>query len=127
MDRTTNVFVVDSGPARRVLARPNLGPRQQSGSPIGYFPRRTFPHHYPIAAGKPADGIIPPWRVPSMASRRIRTTVTVREDSPVPRKRRNNKSTTAVIAILLVLAGLFVVSRVNHQSGPAVHRATVGR
>jgi len=46
-------------------------------------------------------------------ARRVRTTVTVREDDPVPRRRRKN-SNTVLIVVLLVLLGLFILNR-THQ------------
>jgi hypothetical protein len=41
-------------------------------------------------------------------ARRIRTTVTVREDDPVPRRRNKKKSNLALILVVLGLLGLLL-------------------
>ncbi len=55
-----------------------------------------------------------------MASSRTRVTTTIRHDNPAPRKRRK-KYNAAVIAIIILLALAFLVSRTNQRSG--IHRA----
>jgi hypothetical protein len=57
-------------------------------------------------------------------ARRIRTTVTIREDDPVPR-RRSNKKSNVVIVILLVLLGLFLLSRTQRPVGGRPQPASV--
>jgi hypothetical protein len=53
-------------------------------------------------------------------ARRIRTTVTIREDDPVPRRRSKKKSNAALIIVVLALIGLFLASRAQQ---PAPFRA----
>jgi hypothetical protein len=50
-------------------------------------------------------------------ARRIRTTVTVREDDPVPRPLRRKKQSSALVIIILVLLGLFLLSRTKQAGG----------
>jgi hypothetical protein len=50
-------------------------------------------------------------------AKRIRTTVTVREDDPVPRSRRKKKQSSVLVIIILVLIGLFVLSRTRQGGG----------
>jgi hypothetical protein len=63
-----------------------------------------------------------------MESRRIRATVTVREDSPVPRRRSKKKDTSGVV-ILIVLAVLvfLMMNRSQHTIVRGRPPVTTGR
>lgn len=58
-----------------------------------------------------------------MASKRVRTTVTVREDSPVPRRRSKKKQTSGVV-ILIVLAVLIFLAMNRGQRSAVRGRPT---
>ena len=60
-----------------------------------------------------------------MGSKRVRTTVTVREDDPVPAKKRGKKTSrnSGLIVALLILGFIFLVmnqKRVTPQHQPVV-------
>jgi len=61
-------------------------------------------------------------------ARRVRTTVTVREDDPVPARRSNKKKqeTNIVVVILLVLLVLFLISRTNQRAGRFPNQSPAG-
>ena len=57
-------------------------------------------------------------------AKRVRTTVTVREDNPVPRRRRKKKTdATVVVVIVLLILGLFW-ARMHRAGAPPVQRVT---
>jgi len=61
-------------------------------------------------------------------ARRVRTTVTVREDDPVPARRSNKKKkqSSVVVVILLVLLVLFLISRTNQRAGRFPNQSPAG-
>ncbi|HEY1528656.1 MAG TPA: hypothetical protein VGH51_20715 [Candidatus Angelobacter sp.] len=61
-------------------------------------------------------------------ARRVRTTVTVREDDPVPARRssKKKKQTNVVVVILLVLLVLFLISRTSQRPGRFPNQSPAG-
>jgi hypothetical protein len=61
-------------------------------------------------------------------ARRVRTTVTVREDNPVPARRgsKKRKQTNIAVVILLVLLVLFLISRTNQRPGRFANQSPAG-
>jgi hypothetical protein len=59
-------------------------------------------------------------------SSRVRTTVTVREDNPVPR-RRSKKKESSVAVVILILIALFLLARTNRPHGPQPQGVSVHR
>jgi hypothetical protein len=60
-------------------------------------------------------------------ARRIRTTITTREDDPIPRRRIKKKQSSAVGIVILILLGLFVLARTNRPHGPQMQRVVAPR
>lgn len=58
---------------------------------------------------------------------RIRTTVTIREDDPVPPRRSKKQKSSALVIIILVLLGLFLLSRTQRPGGQPIQPAAVRR
>jgi hypothetical protein len=48
-----------------------------------------------------------------MTTSRVRTTVTVRSDNPVPRRRSKKKESSVVLVVALIIIGALPVSRSN--------------
>ncbi len=63
----------------------------------------------------------------SSSRTRVTKTITVRHDSPVPRKRENRKSGVAVAAIVLAIAFGLIVLRSNQHGAPHIRAAAAGR
>ena len=61
-------------------------------------------------------------------ARRVRTTVTVREDNPVPVRRgsKKKKQNNIAVVILLVLLVLFLISRTNRRVGRFANQSPAG-
>jgi len=57
-------------------------------------------------------------------ARRIRTTITVREDDPVPRRRSKKKSSLVIVVVLVILA-IFIFGRINPHGAPQTQRISV--
>jgi uncharacterized integral membrane protein len=60
-------------------------------------------------------------------ARRVRTTVTVREDDPVPRRRNKKKESSVVVVVIFILLAIFVLARTNRSHGPQPQRVAAPR
>jgi hypothetical protein len=62
-----------------------------------------------------------------LMARRVRTTITVREDDPVPRRRSKKKQSSAVVVVILILLAFFLLARTNRSHGPQPQRVVAPR
>ena len=62
-----------------------------------------------------------------MTTSRVRTTVTVRSDNPVPRRRSKKKDSSIVLIVVLIIIGALLLSRGNRPHGPQPQRVSVPR
>jgi hypothetical protein len=63
----------------------------------------------------------------NLMARRVRTTITVREDDPVPRRRSKKKESSILVAVILIVLALFVLARTNRSHGPQPQRVAAPR
>jgi hypothetical protein len=59
--------------------------------------------------------------------RRVRTTITVREDDPVPHRRGKKKQSSVAIVLILIVLALFLLARTNGSHGPQPQRVVAPR
>lgn len=60
-------------------------------------------------------------------ARRVRTTITVREDDPVPCRRSKKKESSVTVVVILILLVLFLATRTNRPHGPQPQRVVAPR
>jgi hypothetical protein len=92
----------------------------------------TSAHHYcrNLARCSPCESHLPQHQYKNfgveMASKRVRTTITVREDNPVPSRRSKKKKTTSGVVILIVIAVLVFLAMNRNQHTVRHERPPVG-
>jgi len=62
-----------------------------------------------------------------MTTSRVRTTVTVRSDNPLPRRRSKKKESSVGLVVVLIIVGALLLSRGNRPHGPQPQRMSVPR
>jgi hypothetical protein len=62
-----------------------------------------------------------------LMARRVRTTITVREDDPVPRRRNKKKQSSVAVVVILIVLALFVLARTNRSRGSQPQRVVAPR
>jgi hypothetical protein len=60
-------------------------------------------------------------------ARRVRTTITVREDDPVPRRCSKKKQSNIAIVVVLIVIALFLLAGTNSSHGPQPQRVIAPR